>query len=375
MCNCVHGLEKLILGLTLMNAIVIAGVELIARHVLMLLFLFYFLSMREDSFDFDGDTGGENGLTGVKREFADLDDDEEELYPAKKIYSSSGPGSDHATTTILNLRSSLDERDSTIAALKASLDAANEELEKWKNAFAQDPSLPPGATDDPAVVVQAMQKLQTSESQLKEQILTAKRREGVLLVKLASTDQEVVDLKSTVHDLKLMLKPSIQQTRRLLLDPAIHAEFTRMKKELEAAEKRVKELKDDLAAVQFTPHSKHGKLLMAKCRTLQEENTEIGREASEGKVHELDTRLAAQKYLNTELRRCYQELYETAEDSNYELERSQQTVYNLQRQLQKKDHQLVELRKQIDEQSRREDPTPIREDEDQQVLEKDAERS
>lgn len=55
-------------------------------------------------------------------------------------------------------------------------------------------------------------------------------------------------------------------------------------KELEAAEKRVKELQDDLAAVQFTPHSKHGKLLMAKCRTLQEENTEIGREASEGKV-------------------------------------------------------------------------------------------
>lgn len=46
----------------------------------------------------------------------------------------------------------------------------------------------------------------------------------------------------------------------------------------------MKELKDDLAAVQFTPHSKHGKLLMAKCRTLQEENTEIGREASEGKV-------------------------------------------------------------------------------------------
>lgn len=57
-----------------------------------------------------------------------------------------------------------------------------------------------------------------------------------------------------------------------------------VQKELEAAEKRVKELQDDLAAVQFTPHSKHGKLLMAKCRTLQEENSEIGREASEGKV-------------------------------------------------------------------------------------------
>lgn len=60
--------------------------------------------------------------------------------------------------------------------------------------------------------------------------------------------------------------------------------MTCSQKELEGAEKRVKELQDDLAAVQFTPHSKHGKLLMAKCRTLQEENSEIGREASEGKV-------------------------------------------------------------------------------------------
>lgn len=60
--------------------------------------------------------------------------------------------------------------------------------------------------------------------------------------------------------------------------------LARPQKELEAAGKKLKELQDDLAAVQFTPHSKNGKLLMAKCRTLQDENSEIGREASEGKV-------------------------------------------------------------------------------------------
>jgi hypothetical protein len=60
--------------------------------------------------------------------------------------------------------------------------------------------------------------------------------------------------------------------------------LARPQKELEAAGKKLKELQDDLAAVQFTPHSKNGKLLMAKCRTLQDENAEIGREASEGKV-------------------------------------------------------------------------------------------
>lgn len=331
--------------------------------------------LRSMEFDFDGEAGGESTGTGTKREFADLDDDEEELYPSKKIYASHGPSSDHATTTILNLRSSLEDRDSTITDLKASLEAAKGELEKWTTGFTNENSvLPPGVTPEPAVVVQALQKLQASESQLKEQLLNAKRREGVIVVKLAATEQEVVDLKSTVHDLKLMSKPSMQQTRRLLLDPAIHAEFTRMKKELEAAEKRVKELQDDLAAVQFTPHSKHGKLLMAKCRTLQEENTEIGREASEGKVHELGTRLAVQKSINAELRRCYTELYETVEEANYELERSQQTVYSLQRELQKSNYRLAELQKQMDVQSRREEPTPMTEEQDQPLEEEDADK-
>lgn len=39
---------------------------------------------------------------------------------------------------------------------------------------------------------------------------------------------------------------------------ALTRRSTCSQKELEAAEKRVKELQDDLAAVQFTPHSKHG---------------------------------------------------------------------------------------------------------------------
>lgn len=43
-------------------------------------------------------------------------------------------------------------------------------------------------------------------------------------------------------------------------------------------------MQDNIAAVNFTPQSKMGKMLMAKCRTLQEENEEIGNQASEGKV-------------------------------------------------------------------------------------------
>lgn len=46
----------------------------------------------------------------------------------------------------------------------------------------------------------------------------------------------------------------------------------------------MKELQDNINAVIFTPNSKMGKMLMAKCKTLQEENEEIGNQASEGKV-------------------------------------------------------------------------------------------
>lgn len=53
---------------------------------------------------------------------------------------------------------------------------------------------------------------------------------------------------------------------------------------IEEKDKKVKELQDNIAAVQFTPQSKMGKMLMTKCRTLQEENEEIGNQAAEGKV-------------------------------------------------------------------------------------------
>lgn len=53
---------------------------------------------------------------------------------------------------------------------------------------------------------------------------------------------------------------------------------------MEEKDKKVKELQDNIAAVSFTSTSKMGKMLMAKCKTLQEENEEIGNQANEGKV-------------------------------------------------------------------------------------------
>lgn len=44
---------------------------------------------------------------------------------------------------------------------------------------------------------------------------------------------------------------------------------------VEDKDRKVKELQDNIVAVNYTPQSKMGKKLMAKCRTQFEENVEI----------------------------------------------------------------------------------------------------
>ena len=59
------------------------------------------------------------------------------------------------------------------------------------------------------------------------------------------------------------------QVRQLLLDPAVHREFQRLHHDAESKAQEIKQLKDELKAVSFSQESKAGRLLMAKCRTLQ----------------------------------------------------------------------------------------------------------
>lgn len=53
---------------------------------------------------------------------------------------------------------------------------------------------------------------------------------------------------------------------------------------VEEKEKKVKELQDNVAAVNFSPSSRMGRALMDKCKELQQINEEIGARTSEAKV-------------------------------------------------------------------------------------------
>ncbi|XP_056166264.1 FKBP12-interacting protein of 37 kDa-like isoform X3 [Syzygium oleosum] len=259
---------------------------------------------------------------GNKRAFGDIEDDEDDLFGSKKGNTKAeenAPGA--ATGMILSLRESLQTCKDTLTTCQTELEAAKSEIQKWHSSFQNESFIPSGTSPEPKVIINYLQTLRSSEEALREQLEKAKKKEAAFIVTFAKREQEIAELKvnllswlwsilewfiypllqSAVRDLKAQLKPPSMQARRLLLDPAIHEEFSRLKNLVEEKDKRVKELQDNIAAVSFTPQSKMGKMLMAKCRTLQEENEEIGNQAAEGKMHELAMKLALQKSQNAEL--------------------------------------------------------------------------
>ncbi|WCJ36111.1 Pre-mRNA-splicing regulator WTAP [Euphorbia peplus] len=306
----------------------------------------------DDDDDFGGDFNGANNPSrpGNKRNFGDLEDDEDDIFSSKK-----GNTKVEETAMILSLRESLDNCKSTLSTCQAELESAKSEIQKWRSAFENEPSIPAGASPEPKFVINYLQTLKSSEESLREQLEKAKKKEAAFIVTFAKREQEIAELKSAVRDLKAQLKPPSMQARRLLLDPAIHEEFTRLKNLVEEKDKKVKELQDNIAAVNFTPQSKMGKMLMAKCRTLQEENEEIGNQAAEGKIHELAMKLALQKSQNTELRSQFEGLYRHMEGLTNDVEKSNEMVLILQEKLQEKDGELDTLKLELQQKSLVED--------------------
>nr|XP_019068579.1 FKBP12-interacting protein of 37 kDa isoform X2 [Solanum lycopersicum] len=239
------------------------------------------------------------------------------------------------------------ESDSTITLTE--LESAKSEILKWRSAFEKEPFIPPGMTPEPKFVVSYLQNLRSSEEALREQLERAKKKEAAFIVTFAKREQEIAELKSAVRDLRAQLKPPSMQARKLLLDPAIHEEFTRLKNLVEEKDKKVKELHDNIAAVNFTPQSKMGKMLMAKCRTLQEENEEIGNQANEGKIHELTMKLALQRSQNAELKSHFEGLCKQIEGLTNDVERSNEMVLILQDRVAEKDEEISKLNEELNE--------------------------
>ena len=174
-------------------------------------------------------------------------------------------------------------------------------------------------------------KLITEKLTLQQQEAT--RRENVLMMRLATKEQEMQELLAQIQELKQAQTPSAQQLQTMLIDPAVNLLFEKMKTELMETKDRLEQAQNDLSAWKFTPDSVTGKKLMAKCRTLIQENQELGKQLSQGRIAQLEAELSLQKKYSEELKGSQDEMNEFVIQLDEEVEGMQATICALQQQL------------------------------------------
>lgn len=104
-------------------------------------------------------------------------------------------------------------------------------------------------------------------------------------------------------ELKSSQAPTVQALRSVLLDPAVNILFQKLKAELQSTKARLEDTQNELSAWKFTPDSNTGKRLMAKCRLLYQENEELGKMTSNGRLAKLEGDLALQKSFSEEVKK------------------------------------------------------------------------
>jgi len=184
-------------------------------------------------------------------------------------------------------------------------------------------------------------KLKESEAKLQLQIQESTRRENVLNMRLATKQQEMQELVSQVHDLKQGQSSEGSQLHSMAVDPAVNLVFQRMKSQLADYKEKLEQAQNDLSAWKFSPDSVTGKKLLAKCRSLIQENQELGKQISQGRVAQLEAEIALQKKLNQEVKEAQDELNEFVIQMDEEAEAMQSTIMHLQQQLKETKDVLV----------------------------------
>jgi len=131
--------------------------------------------------------------------------------------------------------------------------------------------------------------------------------------------------------------------RKTMLDPAINHLFLKMKTELKETKEKLESATSELAAWKFTPDSQTGKKLMARVRTLIQENQDLGNQLSSGNLAMLESKLQLQEKKNAELLKTQNSTNEFVLQLDEEVEGMQATIMSLKSKLEQANNRVKEL--------------------------------
>ncbi|EFA08115.1 pre-mRNA-splicing regulator female-lethal(2)D [Tribolium castaneum] len=178
-----------------------------------------------------------------------------------------------------------------------------------------------------------LEDLRQTTDKTRNQLNESQQRERVLMRRLTAKEQETQDYVCQLNELKSAQAPSA--LRSTLLDPAVNCILQQLKTELQSTRSELEDTKNELTAWKFTPDSNTGKRLMAKCRLLYQENEELGKITSSGRIAKLESDLALQKSFSEEVRQSQNELDAFLADLDEDVEGMQSTILFLQTELRK----------------------------------------
>jgi len=196
---------------------------------------------------------------------------------------------------------------------------------------------------------QAYQKLESylhdvdeTEERMNKQLAEAAKRENVLVLRLSAREQELQDVAAVAVKYRQQ-QASGATLRKTMLDPAINHLFLKMKTELKDTKEKLESAQSELNAWKFTPDSQTGKKLMARVRTLIQENQELGKQLSSGTVAMLESKLQLQEKKNAELTSAQADTDAFVLQLDEEVEGMQAKIMSLESQLNKANQQIKEL--------------------------------
>uniref|UniRef100_A0A8D2AF58 Pre-mRNA-splicing regulator WTAP n=1 Tax=Sciurus vulgaris TaxID=55149 RepID=A0A8D2AF58_SCIVU len=160
-------------------------------------------------------------------------------------------------------------------------------------------------------------------------------------------EQEMQECTTQIQYLKQAQQSSVAQLRSTMVDPAINLFFLKMKGELEQTKDKLEQAQNELSfSLNHSNQFQTGKKLMAKCRMLIQENQELGRQLSQGRIAQLEAELALQKKYSEELKSSQDELNDFIIQLDEEVEGMQSTILVLQQQLKETHQQLAQYQQQ-----------------------------
>lgn len=198
----------------------------------------------------------------------------------------------------------------------------------------------------------ALTELQTKTADIeketgeKSKLTETSRRENVLVMRLATKEQELQQYAAQIAHIKKSQEDiAAKSLREALLDPAVNLLFDKMRDELKETKDKLEQAQSELSAWKFTPDSQTGKKLMSRCRTLIAENQDLGRQISQGQVAQLEAELALQKQYSENLKKSQDELNDFVIQLDEEVEGMQSTIQILQQQLNDSRKELEKYKK------------------------------